>query len=166
MKEVAEYLEAEAAAAIYTSPSSRARESASILAASQSRSLETITDFREMDFGDFEGLTYDEIAARYPNLYRHWMDTPAEIHFPNGENFTEMQTRVLNAFEKLLRENDGKTFMIVSHGGVNRILIAWALQMHPASIFRLAQDYAAINLISFIDGTPCVERLNHRALFL
>jgi alpha-ribazole phosphatase len=166
MAEIAQYLKAEPAAAIYTSPSSRALDSAGILAAAQSCSLETIADFREMDFGAFEGLTYGEIAARYPDLYRQWMEKPTEIRFPNGENFTEMRTRVLRAFETILCERDGQTVMIVSHGGVNRILIAWALQMPAASIFRLAQDYAAMNLISFIRGTPSVELLNHGASFL
>ncbi len=164
MEQVTRHLKAEPASAIYTSPSSRARESASILTSTQSCSLETIADFREMDFGDFEGLTYDEIAARYPDLYRQWMETPTEIRFPNGENFKEMRTRVLRAFETILNQREGETVMIVSHGGVNRILIAWALQMPGPSIFRLAQDYAAMNLISFIGQTPCVQFLNRCAL--
>jgi alpha-ribazole phosphatase len=164
MKEVSGHLKNEAASAIYTSPSSRARESASILTSSQSCSIEIVADFREMDFGAFEGLTYDEIAARYPDLYRQWMETPTEIRFPNGETFTEMRTRVLRAFEEILSEREGQTVMIVSHGGVNRILIAWALQMPGSNIFRLAQDYAAMNLISFAGQTPCVQFLNRRAL--
>jgi alpha-ribazole phosphatase/probable phosphoglycerate mutase len=166
MEEVAQHLKAESPSAIYTSPSSRALESARILTTTQSCPLETITDFREMDFGALEGLAYDEIAAQYPNLYRQWMETPTEIRFPNGENFSEMQTRVLRAFEKMLGEREGQTVMIVSHGGVNRILIAWALQMPVASIFRLAQDYAAVNLISFTGETPCLQLLNYRAPFL
>jgi alpha-ribazole phosphatase len=166
MSHVAQHLEADPAAVIFASPSSRAQQSASILAANQSRPIEIIEDFREMNFGDFEGLTYDEIATRYPDLYRQWMESPTEIHFPNGENFAAMQSRVLRAFKKILHESEGQTIMIVSHGGVNRILIAWALQMPPESIFRVAQDYAAINLITFIGSTPCVQFLNHRPLFL
>lgn len=163
MERVAQHLKAEPAAVIYTSPSSRALESASILAESQSCPLKIAADFREMDFGAFEGLTYDEIAALYPDLYRQWMETPTEIRFPNGENFAEMRTRVLHAFEKILCERENQTIMIVSHGGVNRILIAWALQMPAPCIFRLAQDYAAMNLISFIGQTPCVQFLNRCA---
>jgi alpha-ribazole phosphatase len=166
MAEAAQHLKAESASVIYTSPSARALESARILTTTQSCLLETIPDFREINFGGFEGLTYDEVAARYPNLYRQWMETPTEIRFPNGENFNEMQTRVLCAFETILRGREGQTVMIVSHGGVNRILIAWALQMPAASIFCLAQDYAAVNLISFTGGTPCLQLLNYRAPFL
>jgi alpha-ribazole phosphatase/probable phosphoglycerate mutase len=118
---------------------------------------------REIDFGDFEGLAYDEIAARYPDLYRQWMETPTEIQFPNGESFSAMRSRVLRSFDTIQREREGQTVAIVSHGGVNRILLARALQMPDNCIFRLAQDYAAINLLELVDGLPSVGLLNHRS---
>jgi alpha-ribazole phosphatase len=161
MAQVADYLKAEPITAIYTSPRSRALESARILAAARSRPLEIVADLREIDFGDFEGLPYDEIAARHPDLYRQWMDTPTEIRFPNGESFSEMRIRVLRTFDAIQRERAEQTIVIVSHGGVNRILIAWALQMPDDCLFRLAQDYAAINLLASVDGTPSVRLMNH-----
>ena len=162
MAQVAEYLRAEPVAAIYSSPSARALESARILAAVQSCPFKVLADLREIDFGDFEGLPYDAIAARYPDLYRQWMETPTEVRFPNGESFSEMRVRVLRAFEVIQREQVGQTVAIVSHGGVNRILIAWALQMPDNCLFRLAQDHAAMNLLALIDGLPSVQLLNHR----
>lgn len=162
MAQVAEYLKGEPVAAIYTSPRSRALESARILSAAASCAIEVVEGFREIDFGDFEGLAYDEIAVRYPDLYRQWMETPAEIQFPNGESFSAMRVRVLTAFDAI-REREGQTAAIVSHGGVNRILLAWALQMPDNCIFRLAQDYAAINLLELVDGLPGVKLLNHRS---
>jgi alpha-ribazole phosphatase len=163
MAQVAQYLESESVAAIYSSPRARALESARILTHVHPCSLEMVADLREIDFGDFEGLPYDEIAARYPDLYRQWMETPTEVRFPNGESFCEMRTRVLRAFEAIRREREGQTVVIVSHGGVNRILIAWALQMPDHCLFRLAQDHAALNLLTLIDETPCVQLLNLRA---
>jgi alpha-ribazole phosphatase len=162
MGQVAEYLKAEPLAVIYTSPRSRSVESAHILAAVQSCPVAVVPDLREIDFGDFEGLRYEEIEARYPDVYRQWMETPTEVRFPNGETFSEMRGRILSAFETIQREREGQTVAIVSHGGVNRILIAWALQMPDNCLFRLAQDYAAINLLSFADGIPSVELVNHR----
>jgi len=163
MAQVAQDLEAESVAAIYSSPRSRALESARILSDVQSCSLEVVADLREIDFGDFEGLPYDEISARYPDLYRQWMETPTEVRFPNGECFSEMRARVLRAFEAIRRDREGQTVVIVSHGGVNRILIAWALEMPNHCVFRLAQDHAALNLLTLIDETPCVQLLNLRA---
>jgi broad specificity phosphatase PhoE len=162
MAQVADYLEAEPVTAIYTSPRSRALESARILAAVPSCPIEIVADLREIDFGEFEGLPYDEIAARYPDLYRQWMETPTEVRFPNGERFSEMRGRILRAFDAIQREREGQTVAMVSHGGVNRILIAWALQMPGDCLFRLAQDYAAISLLTLVDGLPSLQLLNHR----
>jgi alpha-ribazole phosphatase len=162
MQHAAEYLRTESIAAIYSSPRSRALESARVLAGGRSRPIEIVEDLREIDFGDFEGLTYDEIAARYPDLYRLWMEKPTEIQFPNGESFAEMRVRVLKAFDTIQREREGQTVAIVSHGGVNRILLAWALQMPDNCLFRLGQDYGAMNLMTLVEGIPGVEALNYR----
>lgn len=162
MAEIAQYLKHESVAAIYSSPRSRALDSARILTAGYSCHLEIVRDLREIDFGDFEGLSYDEIAARYPELYRQWMEKPTEVRFPNGESFPEMRDRILRAFDAIQTERHGQTVAIISHGGVNRVLIARALQMPDHALFRLAQDYAAMNLLTITDGLPTLQFLNHR----
>ena len=156
MVRVAEYLKAEPVAAIYSSPSSRALEGAGILSASLSCPVDIAPNLREIDFGDFEGLTYDEISARYPDAYRQWMETPTEMQFPNGESFPKMRTRVLSNFDTIRRQHENRTVVIVSHGGVNRILIGWALQIPDNCLFRLAQNYAAINLLVSDRQSACV----------
>jgi alpha-ribazole phosphatase/probable phosphoglycerate mutase len=162
MAQVAGWLRGEPIAAIYSSPRSRALESARILAAAPACPVEIVAELREIDFGDFEGLSYDEIALRYPDLYRQWMERPTEVQFPHGESFAEMRARVLRAFERIRRELEEETVAIVSHGGVNRILMAWALRMPDDCIFRLAQDHAAVNLLAFVDGVPSVQLVNQR----
>lgn len=162
MAEAAECLKEEPLSVIYTSPRSRAIEGARILAAGHSCLVDVMPDLREIDFGDFEGLAYDEIAARHPHLYRQWMEAPTEVKFPNGESFSEMRARVLRAFESIQREREERTVAIVSHGGVNRIILAWALQMPAGCLFRLAQDYGAINLLTLENGLPSVQLVNRR----
>jgi alpha-ribazole phosphatase len=157
MEQVAEYLRSEPIACIYSSPRSRALEGARILGAAVSHPVEVIDDLREIGFGDFEGLAYDEIAASYPDLYRKWMEEPTEVVFPNGESFPEMRTRVLKSFEAIQHKHYGETIAIVGHGGVNRIVLASALQMPDECIFRLAQDYGAVNLLAFMPGFPVVQ---------
>jgi broad specificity phosphatase PhoE len=158
----AEYLAKEPLSAIYTSSLSRAVESARIIAAPKSTPIHIAPDLREMNFGELEGLTYDEIATRHPDIYRRWMDAPTEVLFPNGESFREMRVRVLQAFAAIQVESEGRTVAIVTHGGAIRILIAWALQMPDKCVFRLAQDHAAISLLTIADGFPIVQLLNYR----
>jgi alpha-ribazole phosphatase len=162
MRQVAEGLRSEHLAEIYASPHCRALESAHIIGAAACCAIRIVADFREIDFGDFEGLSYDQIAALYPELYARWMETPTEVRFPNGETFSEMRIRVLNAFHSIHREREDQTVGIVSHGGVNRIVLGWALQMPDECLFRLAQDYGAINLLSFVDNVPSVQLVNYR----
>ncbi|MBV9762825.1 MAG: histidine phosphatase family protein [Acidobacteriaceae bacterium] len=151
---------------VYSSPARRALESARILAAAAGCAVRTAGDLRELHFGDFEGLTYEEAAARDPELYQRWMEAPTEARFPNGESFREMQARVMGAFEAIRREHEGETVAIVSHGGVNRILLAWALGMPDEKLFRIAQRYGAVNLLRMVEGTPVVEAMNaHRLTY-
>ncbi len=68
------------------------------------------------------------------------------------------------AFEEIRRSHENQTIAIVSHGGVNRILIAWALRIPNDCLFRIAQDYAAVNLLEFVDGVPMVRLLNYTGM--
>jgi broad specificity phosphatase PhoE len=83
-------------------------ESARILASFHSCGCREDAGLCEIDFGDFEGLTCDEIAERYPVLYRQWMESPTEVQFPNGESFVLMR-RVLPAFEAIREGHEGRT---------------------------------------------------------
>src|SRR5215472_14864783 len=150
--------------AIYTSPLQRCADTAEILAEGRSSSLQRIEALREMNFGAWEGKTYEEIAALYPELYQQWMDRPTEIVFPGGECFREMRMRVLSALDRFLSEHAGQSLGLVTHGGVIRIILAEALRMQECDIFRLGQCYGAINLIRYIGDIPIVELMNATSL--
>jgi alpha-ribazole phosphatase len=160
MERVAIRLQAEPLTAIYSSPRLRTIESARVLASFHQCGYVEDDDLREIDFGDFEGRTYDEIAASNPRLYRQWMDTPTKVQFPNGESFAQMRPRVLKAFQRILKSREGQSVAIVTHGGAIRILLAWVLQMPDECIFRLGQDYAAMNLVTWANGIPQVRSMN------
>ena len=162
MRQVAEDLGRERIAAIYASPRSRALESAEIIAAAASCPLEIVTDLREIHFGDLEGLPFHEIALRYPELYALWMRSPSQVRFPNGESFADLRHRVLRAFHIILQQHTNETICLISHGGVNRVLLAWTLEMPADYLFRLAQDYAAMNLLIVHREIPRVILMNRR----
>jgi len=157
---VAEHLSEAHLSAIYCSPRLRAKESARVIATRYSLPVTILEAFSEINFGSFEGLSYEEIERRYPSLYQQWMACPTEVEFPNGESFLAMRRRVCDAAQSLRRLHCGESIAIVSHGGVNRILLASALGMPSAHIFRLAQRYAAINKIVYIEDQPVVEIVN------
>ena len=90
--------------AVYSSPRRRAVETAAALDPS------SVVDerLRELDFGEFEGRTYDEIAASHPEVYRRWMETPTEVRFPGGESYSELRRRVLAAVHDLRGRHDSE----------------------------------------------------------
>ncbi len=167
---IARTLMNEPLAAIYTSPRQRCTDTARILAAARNCTVEIVDALRELNFGAFEGRSYDDIAALYPDLYRQWMERPTETQFPEGESFRQMSDRVLAIARELRARHCGDSIdsiALVTHGGPIRIILADALGMPPANIFRIAQRYGAINRIRYSRETLTVEMLNssstHRA---
>jgi len=152
-------LDNQSPSAIYSSPSRRAVESTAL------RSIDTPAAavderLREIDFGAFEGLTYDEISTRYPQKYDQWMTRPTDVVFPDGESFATMAARVREALEQIRRKHSGETVVTVSHGGVNRVALSEALDLDPRRIFRLAQAYACVNVIDYAGCEPMVLVMN------
>jgi broad specificity phosphatase PhoE len=145
--------------AIYSSPSRRAVESAA-LRSIDSPAAAVEERLREIDFGAFEGLTYDDISTRYPRAYDQWMTRPTDVVFPDGESFATMSARVRKALEQIRRKHSGETVVTVSHGGVNRVALADALDLDPGRIFRLAQAYACVNVIDYARGESVVLVMN------
>ena len=92
------------------------------------------------------------------------MEHPTEVQFPDGESFGQMRDRVLRAIQVLRRRHAGQTFAVVTHGGVNRIVLADAIGLPSESIFRLGQQYAAINLIRYCGEHAMVELMNARSV--
>lgn len=158
--QIAKALASEPLAAIYTSPRRRCTEAARILAAGRNCTVETLDTLRELDFGEFEGCSYDEIAAQHPEFYREWMERPTAVRFPGGENFADMRARVDDALRELRQRHPGDSVGLVTHGGTIRILLAGALGMEPANIFRLGQRYGAINRLRYLADSPVVDLVN------
>lgn len=147
-------------AAVYTSPSERAVATAAPVAALHG--LAPIVDeaLREIDFGRFEGRRYDEIERSHPQLYRQWMQTPTLVQFPGGESYARLRARALRAMEAIRTQHRGETAVVVSHGGVLRVMLADCLAMPDEAIFRLDQAYGGLSVIDWIDHTPIVRVIN------
>jgi broad specificity phosphatase PhoE len=152
-------LNSQSPSAVYSSPSRRAVESTALRSIA-TPAMAVDERLREIDFGAFEGLTYDEIAIRYPQKYDQWMTRPHDVVFPGGESFATMAARVRQALEEIRRKHSGETVVTVSHGGINRVALAQALDLDPCRIFRLAQAYACVNVIDYAADESVVLVMN------
>lgn len=147
-------------AAVYSSPSTRALKTAAPIAAAHQLMPSVDDALREIDFGELEGRSYDEIQAVYPDLYRSWMETPTRVEFPGGESYTQLRVRALVALEAIRTCHRGELAAIVSHGGVLRAMLADCLRMPDEAIFRIDQSYGALSIVDWIDGRPLVRVIN------
>lgn len=141
--------------AVYSSPRQRARDTVATL----SWPIQIVDALREIDFGDFEGLTYEDAEACAPDVFRRWMTNPTEVAFPGGECYRDVRTRVRGAAAVIRGKHP--CALIVAHGGTVRTLLAEALRMADADIFRIDIAHASVSIIdTFTDGTPVVRLVN------
>ena len=157
---VAHMLQSEPFTQVYSSSLMRAVQTARIIAEPRHLAVEPVADLAEIHFGDLESLTYSEIERQFPEVFRSWMRSPTEIEFPNGESFARMRARIWRAMESLISRHTDETILIVSHAGVIRVLLGRALGMPDDMIFRLSQNYGAINRIDYLESGPIVQLVN------
>ena len=144
--------------AVYASPLRRARETAGFLVRERGIEMAIHPGLVDIDFGEWEGRRFDELERSDPELYRSWMTQPTRTRFPGGENFGELQARVLAAVGEIRRETASAA--LVAHAGVNRVILGSALGLADDAIFRLDQPLAAVSVVDWIEEAPIVRAVN------
>ena len=132
---------------IITSSLSSCREFAEVIAQEEEIDLEVNKQLTEIDFGDWEDQTLDDIMKADSVLLKSWWQSPTQVTPPNGEDFHDFRSRVLKAFKEMLREYKGKNILIITHSGVIRIILMSILGMQDESLFRLNVDYASFSKV-------------------
>jgi broad specificity phosphatase PhoE len=157
---VAQALAGTPAAAIYASPLERARTSAEVIA--KPHRLEAVVEpgFREMAFGAWEGLTRDELAARFPAEAAAWALTPHAVTPPQGEALPTVDARVRAGLAAIIARHPGQTVILVSHAIVTRLIVLAALGLAPGRLWSVDASPAGITEIEYQDGWATVHRMN------
>jgi broad specificity phosphatase PhoE len=117
-------------------------------------------DLREIDFGVFEGRTFDEIAASHPDVYAEWMREPTSVRFPGGESFVGLSERATREITRIRREHEGGSVSVVTHGGVIRAVLAEILGVVGPTIFRIDQSWGGISRVEWAGGEPIIRSSN------
>lgn len=159
---IAQYLSAVPIEAVYSSTLGRAYETASAVARQHSLEVRTSDAFRELSQGEFEGLKLGEMAHRYGDFLKRWLQDPADLRLPGGESLREVQERAWAALEAVVESHPKGNVAVVSHNLCNAAILCRALNLHLSDFRRMHQDVAGINLIEFGGRWPhpVVLRLN------
>jgi broad specificity phosphatase PhoE len=142
-------LENESIDAVYSSDLSRALTTAHAIARTFRLSSVAVPGLREINFGEWEGLSWQEIESRDAVYARKWSDDYPQLPAPGGESFEGFQCRVMTEVEQLITLTDQKCVAIVSHGGVMRVVLrvlygldekeAWEQTKTHCGFFRYRQ---------------------------
>lgn len=146
--------------AVYCSPLNRALKSAEIIAESNGLKPIVIEDLRERSFGIWEGMSFTEIKEKYPQEFEAWAGNPLRYSPIDGESTLEVRDRAVKAVDNLLSNHNSEHIAIVAHGGVNRIILCHIMGIPLKNIFRVEQDFAAVNIIEFWGKYPVVKLIN------
>ncbi len=147
-------------AAVWTSPLRRAHATATAVAEALGLALRVEDRLRECDFGEWEGLTYTEIAANQQGELHAWL-SDSEVAAPGGESFAAVTRRVRQARDAILAAHPGEPVAVVSHVTPIKVLLRLALDAPPGVLHRLFLDLASISQADwYADGTAIVRRVN------
>jgi|UniRef100_A0A7C5AM71 alpha-ribazole phosphatase len=160
LEKLAAELAAVPLAAVYASDLTRSREGAHILCRGRGIAPETVPEFREIHFGVWEGLTFSEIAQRYPRELQARFRDLATYRIPGGESLMDVRNRVLPKLNEILARHEGQRVALVAHAGVNRVILSEALGLPLAHLFRLEQGYGCLNIIDYLPDFTVVRLLN------
>lgn len=145
---------------IYASPLQRARETARIIAAPIG--CPVILDLRlcELHFGDWEGLTYEQIAQRQPQALAAWQANSETTPPPGGESLAQLAARASAFLQDIRSLYEEKTVLLAAHGGLLQVMICLALGLPAHMYWKFAISPGSISELGLYPDAAILNALN------
>jgi ribonuclease H / adenosylcobalamin/alpha-ribazole phosphatase len=145
---------------VLTSPMLRSRETAQIVAAALGVSIAVEEDLREMDFGLWEEMTFDEVLDRYPEDLLRWKQSAWATPTGSSDSIAAVGDRMASAAERLASRYAGASVVAVTHVTPMKALVAHALGAPPAAVFHMELSSACFSRISYTGSDASVRLFN------
>ena len=144
--------------AVYASPLERARETAAPIARAAGQRVTVDKGLLECDFGDWTGAELSKLMKlpEWTTVQR----SPSTFRFPSGESFTEMQTRMVSAIDRLCAKHRGGTIVCVSHADPIKAAVAHAMGTHIDLFQRIVIGTCSVSAIAYSPAGPIVLTVN------
>lgn len=144
--------------AVYASPLERTRETAAPIGKALKQRVLTHKGLLECDFGDWTGAELAKLMKlpEWSTVQR----APSTFRFPNGESFTEMQTRIVTALDEIRRRHPGGTVVCVSHADPIKAAVAHAMGTHLDLFQRIVIGTCSVSAIAYSPYGPAVLTVN------
>ena len=148
--------------AAYSSDLQRVAHTAEAIVSGRNLSFTQMKSLREKAFGEWEGLTFEEVERDHPTMFRRLFDEDVDFAPPGGESDTQLYFRMKSAADELLSRHAGSegNILVVGHGGSLRGLIASLMGMPAEYMWRLRLSNCSITVVNTFDGGAALELLN------
>jgi alpha-ribazole phosphatase len=145
---------------ILTSGLYRTRKTAEIINSHHHVEIRCDDRFREMNFGRWEGLSYEEIRNQFPHELESWEKGWVDYPVPEGESLRQMYDRVAEAIDQLGTDYPQGKILLVSHGGCIRGILSHLIGGGIEDYWKYKVDNCGITKIEIVDGYPVLVMLN------
>lgn len=137
--------------AIYSSPLSRALETARYIA--EPHNLPVIVEYglTDLDYGKWQGLTHEEVRNQWVDLYHLWYTAPHKMCFEEGESLSDVEFRSLEALDQIAARHNGQNVVVVSHRVVIKVVLCALLGLGSSQFWQIRQDPCAVNVLEYSD---------------
>jgi len=144
--------------AIYSSPLERARETAAPMGRALQQRVKINKGLLECDFGDWTGEQLSTLMKKpeWSTVQR----APSSFRFPNGESFTEMQTRMVTTLDNIRQEHPGGVVVCVSHADPIKAAVAHAMGTHLDLFQRIVIGTCSVSAVAYSGHGPIVLTVN------
>jgi broad specificity phosphatase PhoE len=144
---------------IVSSPLVRAQETSIIIGTILGRSIDTHNHLHEIDFGDVQNYSLEEMKKSQFNAVDYYAGLDIDISYPGGESIRGARDRMVGAFNEIITRYPTETILIVSHGGVLRLLIS-----HIFRTDHIQPTYHENTGLTIIEQVPRADRFMIRTL--
>lgn len=146
--------------AVYSSPLSRALKTAEAIAQPFQIPVQPLTGVIDIDYGDWQGLTPQEVGERWPQELDAWYNAPQTVRIPGGESLADLRQRGLEVINQLALRHAGETIVVVGHTVINRVILLAVMGLGNERFWRIRQDTCAINVFEEESGEFTLVSLN------
>lgn len=147
--------------ACYTSDLTRCTTGAAIICKALGIEPTARRELRELNIGEWEGLTWQEIRSTWPDGWQARLNDLVNYRVPGGENLLDVETRVMPVINDIVERHKDQEVLVVGHGGVNRIILLNVIGAPLAGMFNIEQNFGCYNIIDYYaDGRATVKLLN------
>ena len=147
-------------AAVLTSPLQRCVATGSWIAKDCGLQPTAIDGLLDLNYGDWQWKTHEEVAQRWPRLFALWRTSPPLVRFPSGESLQDIVLRSIDVFRSAIDRFPHDTVVLVGHESVNRALLLQLLDLPLSAYWTVRQDPCCINVIEVENDALRVASLN------